>query len=82
MLNCSVGISERVGDYMRCLLNLTDSGKCDLLENIKSENEDAYKEAKKMYGSPDFLKNYCAWCIKTIYAMRFKKGKYTVVSTL
>jgi hypothetical protein len=67
---------------MRCLLGLADSGKCELLENIKAENEEAYKEAKRMYGSPDFFKNYCAWCIKTLYASRFKSGKYTVVSTL
>jgi len=67
---------------MRCLLALTDSNKCELLERIKEENEDAFKEARKMYGSPDFFKNYCAWCIKTLYASRFKRGKYTVVSTL
>jgi hypothetical protein len=67
---------------MRCLLGFTDSGRCELLENIKSENEDAFKEAKKMYGNPDFFKNYCAWCIKMLYASRFKRGKYTVVSTL
>jgi len=67
---------------MRCLLNLTDSSKCELLENIKAENEEAYKEAKRMFGSPDFFKNYCAWCIKALYASRFKSGKYTVVSTL
>jgi len=66
---------------MRCLLNLTDSGKCELLENIKSE-EDAFKEARKEYGTPNFFKNYCAWCIKALYASRFKHGKYTVVSTL
>ena len=67
---------------MRCLLALTDSNKCELLDRIKEENEDAFKDAKKMYGSPDFFKNYCAWCIKTLYASRFKRGKYTVVSTL
>jgi hypothetical protein len=67
---------------MKCLLSLTDSNKCELLERIKEENEDAYKEAKKEYGTPDFFKNYCAWCIKVLYASRFKRGKYSVVSTL
>ena len=67
---------------MRCLLALADSNKCELLETIKAENEDSFKEARKMYGSPDFFKNYCAWCIKALYASRFKRGKYTVVSTL
>jgi hypothetical protein len=67
---------------MRCLLNLTDSGKCELLERIKEENEESFKEAKKEYGTPNFFRNYCSWCVKTLYALRFKKGKFTVVSTL
>jgi hypothetical protein len=67
---------------MKCLLKLTDSDKCEVLERIREENEDVFKEARKIYGSPDFFKNYCAWCIKVLYASRFKKGKYTMVSTL
>ena len=70
------------GVSMKCLLNLTDSNKCELLERIKEENEESYKEARKVYGTSNFFKNYCAWCIKALYASRFKHGKYTVVSTL
>jgi len=67
---------------MKCLLSISDSGFCELLNKIKEVNEVAYREARKLVGTADFFKNYCSWCIKSLYAMRFKTGKYTVVSTL
>jgi hypothetical protein len=35
-----------------------------------------------IYGKIEFIRNYCAFCIKAIYAKRFKIVKYSVVNTL
>jgi len=40
---------------------------------------------ERIWGSPDFIKLYCAMCVKTLYASRFKARdvyKYSVVNTL
>jgi len=65
---------------MRCVLSLHE--KCIVVENICKENEDVCKELKGIYGKKDFLREYCAMCIKSIYASRFLRPKVTVVNTL
>jgi hypothetical protein len=41
-----------------------------------------YSDAEKDYGKVEFVRNYCAFCIKALYAKRFKIVKYSVVNTL
>jgi len=65
-----------------CIFNLTDTDNCVVLEKIKEKNEKVYDEIRKEFGKPKFIKHYCSFCIKSLYASRFKEGKYTVVNTL
>jgi hypothetical protein len=53
-----------------------------VVENICKENEELCKEIRKLYGRKEFLREYCAMCVKTVYASRFIKGKLVVVNTL
>jgi len=47
---------------------------------------DAYKERcadlASRYATEEFIKTYCAFCIKALYARRFKVVKYSLVNTL
>jgi hypothetical protein len=65
-----------------CIFNLTDTGDCVVLEKIREKNEKVYDEIRKEFGKPKFIKHYCSYCVKALYASRFKEGKYTVVNTL
>jgi hypothetical protein len=40
------------------------------------------QDAATIYGKIEFIRNYCAFCIKAIYAKRFKMVRYSVVNTL
>jgi hypothetical protein len=53
-----------------------------VVENICKENEELCKEIRKLYGRKEFLREYCAMCVKAVYASRFIKGKLVVVNTL
>ena len=65
-----------------CLFNLVDTGNCEVLEKIREVNKEVYDDIRKEYGKPKFIKHYCSYCVKSLYASRFKEGKYTVVNTL
>jgi hypothetical protein len=56
----------------KCLFNLYK--QCRIIS--------LYQEVANMYGKVEFVRNYCAFCIKALYARRFKIVKYSVVNTL
>ena len=64
-----------------CLFNVVND-KCEVLGKLKDANKDVYNEINKEFGKPKFIKYYCSYCVKALYASRFKEGKYTVVNTL
>jgi hypothetical protein len=66
---------------MKCLFNLYR--ECRVLNVLDSETTMQRKiELTKDFGSEKFIKNYCSFCIKSLYAKRFKIVKYSVVNTL
>jgi len=69
---------------MKCLFNLYRT--CRVLDILNKEiytlDREKYTAVVDMYGKVEFLRNYCAFCIKSLYARRFKVVKYSVVNTL
>jgi len=65
---------------MKCLVNLYKN--CRVIDILLNTDKEKFNEAVTLYGKPDFLRNYCAFCIKALYARRFKIVKYSVVNTL
>jgi hypothetical protein len=66
---------------MKCLFNLYR--ECRVLNVLDTEITQNRKiELVKDFGSEKFIKNYCSFCIKSLYAKRFKVIKYSVVNTL
>jgi hypothetical protein len=50
---------------------------CEILQD-----KERCSEFVSLYLRPEFLRSYCAFCIKAVYARRFKVVKYSVVNTL
>jgi len=65
---------------MKCLFNLYRM--CRVLDILQNMDKERYTAVVAMYGKVEFLRNYCAFCIKSLYARRFKIVKYSVVNTL
>ena len=66
---------------MKCLFNLYR--ECRVLNVLDTEiTQNRKVELVNEFGSEKFIRNYCSFCIKSLYAKRFKVIKYTVVNTL
>jgi len=66
---------------MRCLFGLYR--ECRVLKVLDTEiTQNRRVELMKDFGSERFIKNYCSFCIKSLYAKRFKVIKYSLVNTL
>ena len=67
----------------RCLFSL--HRKCVVLEKLLEQlPEDKAKELLQKWGSDEWIKLYCAMCVKALYARaKFKAvQRYSVVNTL
>jgi len=63
----------------KCLFKLYNY--CRIID-ILSTDKEKFNAVVALYGMPEFLRIYCAFCIKALYARRFKIVKYSVVNTL
>lgn len=67
----------------RCLFSL--HRKCVVLEKLLEQlPEDKAKELLQKWGTDEWVKLYCAMCVKSLYAKaKFKAvNRYSVVNTL
>jgi hypothetical protein len=65
---------------LKCLCNLYKN--CRVIDILMNVDKEKFSEAVALYGKPEFLRVYCSFCIKALYAKRFKIVKYSVVNTL
>jgi hypothetical protein len=63
---------------VKCLFKLYRA--CNIINTLCQDQQSCDKA--KDFGSEKFVKLYCAMCIKSLYAKRFKLIKYSVVNTL
>jgi len=67
---------------MKCITKLYRD--CHIIKEACEvlQDKDRCNELAQLYLKPEFLRNYCSFCIKAVYARRFKVVKYSVVNTL
>jgi hypothetical protein len=65
---------------MKCLFKLYRV--CNIINVLCQDQHQQSCDKAKEFGSEKFVKLYCAMCIKSLYAKRFKLIKYSVVNTL
>jgi len=66
----------------RCLFPIRR--ECKVIERLYEQMGDKAKEITSKWGTDEWIKIYCAMCVKSLYAKaKFKAvSKYSVVNTL